>query len=234
MRRIRWSTVGAFAAYACASCFYFGYPVVRHPGRDLIGTGVDVDLFTWMLGWWPHAILHWQNPIVTHAIWAPQGVNLAWTTSVPGLALLVAPVTLIAGPVVAYNLLAVALPALAAWTAFLLCRYLTRSFWPSLAGGYLFGFSSYELGQTEGHLHLTSIFLLPLVVLVLLRFLDGSLSRRRTVVWLGLLLALQLSFSFEITLMLTTAIVIGLLVAFGTAPGLRPRLRRLPLVLAGA
>ena len=234
MRPISWSTVGAFAAYACASCFYFGYPVVRHPGRDLIGTGVDVDLFTWALGWWPHAILHWQNPIVTHAIWAPEGVNLAWTTSVPGLALLVAPVTLLAGPVVSYNLLAVALPALAAWTGFLLCRYVTHSFWPSLAGGYLFGFSSYELGQTEGHLHLTSIFLLPLVVLVLLRFLDGSLSRRRTVVWLGLLLALQLSFSFEITLMLTTAIVIGFLVAFGTSPSIRPGLRRLPFVLAGA
>jgi hypothetical protein len=75
VRRISWSTVGAFAAYACASCFYFGYPVVHHPGRDLIGTGVDVDLFTWMLGWWPHAILHWENPIVTHAIWAPQGVR---------------------------------------------------------------------------------------------------------------------------------------------------------------
>ena len=101
-------------------------------------------------------------------------------------------------------------------------------------GGYLFGFSSFELGQTEGHLHLTSIFLLPLVVLVLLRFLDGSLSRRRAVVWLGLLLALQLSFSFEITLMLTTAIVVGLLVAFGTAPSLRPRLLRLPVVLVGA
>jgi hypothetical protein len=193
-----------------------------------------VDLFTWMLGWWPHAILHWQNPIVTHAIWAPQGVNLAWTTSVPGLALFVAPVTVIAGPVVSYNLLAVALPALAAWTAFLLCRHLTRSFWASLAGGYLFGFSSYELGQTEGHLHLTSIFLLPLVVLVLLRFLGGLVSRRRALVWLGLLLALQLSFSFEITLMLTMAIVIGLVVAFVTAPSLRPQLRRLPSVLVGA
>src|ERR1700693_6444641 len=80
VRGIRWSTVGAFAAYGCASCFYFGYPVARHPGRDLIGTGVDVDLFTWMLGWWPHAILHWENPIVTDAIWATQGVNLAGTT----------------------------------------------------------------------------------------------------------------------------------------------------------
>jgi hypothetical protein len=234
MRRIRWSTVGAFAAYACASCVYLGVPVARHPGRDLVANGIDADIGTWALGWWPHAILHWQNPIVTHVVWAPEGLNLAWTASVPGLALLVAPVTLIAGPTISYNLLAVALPALAAWTAFLLCRSVTRSFWPSFAGGYLFGFSSYEFGQTEGHLHMTSIFLLPLVVLVLLRFLDGSLSRRRAVVWLGLLLALQLLFSTEVSLMLATGLAVGLLTALVAMPTLRPQLGRLPLLFVGA
>ena len=51
-----------------------------------------------------------------------------------------------------------------------------RSFWPSLAGGYLFGFSSYMLGQEEGHLHMTAVALLPLVALVLLRHLRGDLT----------------------------------------------------------
>jgi hypothetical protein len=36
------------------------------------------------------------------------------------------------------------------WTAYLLCRHVTRSSWASLAGGYLFGFSSYELGHCSG------------------------------------------------------------------------------------
>ena len=74
---------------------------------------------------------------------------------------------------------AILLPALAAWTAFLLCRHLTGSFWPSFAGGYLFGFSSYMLGQELGHLHMTAVFLVPLAALVVLRFLEGALGRAR-------------------------------------------------------
>src|SRR6185312_5071469 len=112
---------------AVLAAFYLGVPVAAHPRRDLIGYLIDPEIFVWSLGWWPHAILHGQNPVITHAIWAASGVNLAWITSVPGLAILAAPVTLIAGPAVGYNVLAVLMPALAAWTAFLLCRHVTRS-----------------------------------------------------------------------------------------------------------
>jgi hypothetical protein len=224
----------SFIAYLAVSFLYFGVPVAAHPGRDLVGNGPDPEIFIWSLAWWPHAILHWQNPIVTHAIWAAQGVDLAWVSSIPGLALLAAPLTLVAGPAVAFNVLAVLLPALAAWTAFVLCRYLTRSFWPSLAGGYLFGFSSYELGQTAGHMHLTSVFLVPLIALVLLRFVDGSLSKRRLVVFLGVLLALQLSFSTEVMFTLTVIIAVTLVVAFALVPTARGRLLKLAAPLAGA
>ena len=222
------------AAYLGVSFVYFGVPIAAHPGRDLIGAGADPTVLVWALAWWPHAILHWQNPIVTHAIWAPVGQNLAWAPSVPGLALLAAPVTLLAGPAVSYNLLAIALPACAAWTAYLLCRYLTHSFWPSLAGGYLFGFSAYELGQTLGHMQVTAVFLVPLVALVVLRFLDGSFSARRTTLTLGLLLTLQLSFAAEVELTLTLTLAVALVVAFAVVPSARTRLRRLLLPLAGA
>lgn len=222
------------AIYVCISFVYFGVPIAAHPGRDLIGKGPDPTVLVWALAWWPYAILHWQNPIVTHAIWAPIGQNLAWAPSVPGLALLAAPVTLIAGPAVSYNLLAIALPACSAWTSYLLCRYLTHAFWPSIAGGYLFGFSAYELGQTEGHMQITSVFLVPLVALVVLRFLDGSFSARRTMLTLGVLLALQLSFAAEVELTLTLTLAVALVVAFAVVPSGRGRLRGLLPPLAGA
>ena len=63
----------------------------------VIGRGTDSNIFIWSFGWWPHALLHGENPVFTHAIWAPDGVNLSWVTSVPGLALLFAPLTLVAG-----------------------------------------------------------------------------------------------------------------------------------------
>ena len=69
-------------------------------------------------------------------------------------------------------------PALSAFTAYLLCRHLTRSTWASLVGGYLFGFSSYMLGQEQGHLHLTSVFLVPLIALATIRYLQGELDGR--------------------------------------------------------
>ena len=84
------------------------------------------------------------------------------------------------------------MPALAAWTAFLLCRYLTRSLWPSIVGGYLFGFSSYLLAQDGygGHLNLGAVFLLPLIVLAILRYLDGRLDARGLVLRLAPLVRL--------------------------------------------
>jgi len=223
----------ALAVYIALAVFYLGVPIAGHPGRDVIGYLVDPQIFIWSVGWWPHAILHGENPIVTHAIWAPEGVNLAWITSVPGLALLAAPVTLLGGPVLSYNLLAIAMPALAAWTAFLLCRYVTHSFVPSLVGGYLFGFSPYLFGQTEGHMHLTSVFLIPLVALVILRYVHGLYTGRQLAVRLGILLAFQIGFSTEVTLTLTTAVVVALVAAFLAVPSARARIRSLVVPLIG-
>jgi hypothetical protein len=217
--------LAALGGYALVSFFYLGIPVIAHPNRDIVGAGWDPNLFVWMLAWWPHALLHGTNPFVTHAVWAPHGVNLSWVTSVPGLALLVAPVTLLVGPVAAYNTLAVLLPALAAWTAYLLCRHVTHAFWPSLAGGYLFGFSPYMFGQTVGHPNLTAVFLVPLIALVLVRFVEGSLTGWRFVAALGGLLALQISFSTELALTLTVAIAISLALAAILVPTSRRRLR---------
>ena len=63
-----------------------------------------------------------------------------------------APLTLLIGAFATVQRRHVLMPVLAAWTAFLLCRHLTRSFWASLVGGYLFGFSSYMLRPAEGHI----------------------------------------------------------------------------------
>jgi hypothetical protein len=224
----------AFVGYAALSFLYFGVRLLPHPGRYLIGSGADPDIFVWSFAWWPHAVLHGDNPIVTHAVWAPDGINLAWVTSVPGLALAFSPATLLFGPAVGYNLAAILMPALAAWTAFLLCRHLTRAFWPSVVGGYLFGFSSYMLGQLLGHLHMSSVFLVPLLALVVLRFVEGSLEGRGLVWRLGLLLALQLALSTEVTFTATFALVVATALAYAFLPGLRPRLRALPKPALGA
>ena len=76
--------LAAAAAYLGLSVLFFAIPVLPHFRRDLIGTGSDPQLFVWSLGWWPHAVLDGHNPFVAHVLWAPNGSNLAWTTSIPG------------------------------------------------------------------------------------------------------------------------------------------------------
>ncbi len=219
------TNVAVLCGYAAVSCGYFGWPLLHHPGRILIGTGRDPEIFVWSFAWWPHAIGSWTNPFVTHAVYAPTGINLAWTTSVPGLALAFSPLTILFGPDVSFNVAALLLPALAAWTAYLLCRHVTHSVWASVFGGYLFGFSSYALGeQVGGHLNLTGVFLLPLVALVLVRYVEGELAGRGLAVRLGVMLALQLSISTEVATTLTVFMALGLALAYWLLRDARPRL----------
>ena len=119
-------------------------------------------------------------------------------------------------------------------TAYLLCRHLTRSLWASLVGGYLFGFSGYMLGQEQGHLHMTAVFLLPLIALAVVRYLQGELDGRGVAWRLGVLFGLQFWLSTELLLTASLALGVALVLAFWLVPATRPRLRALvrPLLAA--
>jgi hypothetical protein len=221
--------------YVAVSFAFYGWRLWPHPGRPLLGFGPDAEIFVWSFAWWPHALGSGTNPFVTHAIYVPTGMNMAWITSVPVLALAFAPLTVLFGPAVAYNVAWLVLPALAAWTAYLLCRALTGSAWAALVGGYLFGFSSFVLGhELAGHFNLTGVFLLPLEVLVLVRFVRSELGGRGLAWRLGALLALQIGISTEVAVTTTVVLVLGWLLALALVSDSRPRLRAAVVPVAGA
>ena len=224
----------AFGLYLLLAIAFLGVPVAAHPERRVVG-GLfrDPQIFIWSFAWWPHAILHGLNPFFTHAIWEPDGYNLAWVTSVPGLALAFAPLTLLFGPILAYNVASILMPALGAWTAFLLCRRLTRAIWPSLVGGYLFGFSAYVLSAELTHIFTAAVFLVPVAALLVVRFVQDDLSCRGLALRLGFLLAGQMLLSTEILFTLTLALAVSLGLGLALA-GPRERIRRLVAPLAGA
>jgi hypothetical protein len=227
-----WTTI-AFLGYLAISFVFLGIRLVPHPNATLIGDFyADPQIFVWSFAWLPHALLHGENPIYTHAIWAPSGFDLVWGTSVPALALAFAPLTLAFGPIFAYNAACIVMAALAAWSAFLLCRHITGALWPSLVGGYLFGFSSYMLGGELDHIHTVAVFVLPLIALLVLRFLEAGISSRAFTVELAALLALQAYISTEILFTLTLALACSLILGFAVAPPVRPRLLQLVRPLA--
>ena len=75
---------------------------------------------------------------------------------------------------------------------------MTGAWLPSLVGGYVFGFSSYELGQMLGHLHLVPIFLVPAAVHLVLLRMDEAISVRRFVVLMAAVFAFQVLISTEV------------------------------------
>jgi hypothetical protein len=186
----------ACVLYLLLSLLFFG--TLGDFSRMYFGYGIDPIQFIWFLNWWPWAIAHWLNPFISYYVWYPHGFNMAWATSVPLAALLMWPVTWMAGAVVSYNILSLVAPALGAWMAFLLAKYLTRDAFASFIGGYLFGFSSYEFGEIIAHLNLDMIFVVPLVALLVLLRIKGDLSRPKFVGALALAMLVQLGLSSEL------------------------------------
>ena len=212
-------------------------PLVVHLGQPRLlpggPSGLDPDLFTWCLRWWPYAIGHGLNPLHTALIGAPAGYRLAWVPLVPALALPAAPLTLTAGPVVAFNLLVAASLPLSGWAAFVLCRRLTGCFWPALAAGAVYGFSAYETtAARHGDLNLMFSLLLPLMAYLVVAWRDRAIGSPAFVALLGLAMAAQFYLYLETFTFMTAVWVLALLVGYALAgrDG-RPAVARLGLLV---
>ena len=209
----------AFSIYLAAAVVLIARYAITDPAHVCVclGPSGDPPFFMWALKWWPYAIGHGLNPFFSHAVWYPAGANIATVTGIPGAALVLWPVTSLLGPIVSYNVLAVLGPVLSALAAYALCRELSGRWGASVVGGFVYGFSSYELGQLAGHLHLTLVFLVPLIPLLVVRRLRGTISRRRFVglmaaVLLGQVL-LSTEIAFDVVLLGAFAVVAALAVA---------------------
>ena len=235
----RAQTAAALVLYAIASVAFFGIPLwsgFSHLRLGLEAAG-DAQIPMWGLAWYPYALAHRLDPLFTHAAWAPAGCTLAWSTTFPGAALAMWPVTRAAGIVATYNLLCLMTPALSAFTAFALCRYLTGNFRASLAGGFVFGFSTYISWELLDHLSLAMVFLLPLFPYLALSFLSRETAhgfdRAKYVTALSALVIGQFLLSPEILATATLFGAIAIVLAMGTFDEAhRARLKNLSRVAA--
>ncbi len=199
------------------------------------GMSMDPVSLIWYLHWWPFAISHGLNPFVTNYLWYPHGFNIAWATSLPVPALVMAPFTYLLGPIFSYNLLTMAAPALAGWTAFLLCEDLTDEWLAALFGGYLYGFSSYEIGHLLGHLNLDFTCLVPLILLLCIRRIRGDVSGRAFQTALTLCLVAEYGIATELLATLCVFGAVTWMVFFVFAsPGERPRMFRTAIEISVA
>jgi hypothetical protein len=155
-----------------------------------------------------------------------MGVCLAWVTSVPLLALIGWPLTLIS-PVLSFNLFLLCAPVFSAWAAYFLCLYITRKPGAAVIGGFLFGFSSYEMGQDTAVLNLSFTLCVPLLLLIVLARLEDGLTQARTVLFGGLVLICQFLICIEIFAMIFLFGGIAWSLSMAYLPARRRALRRL-------
>ncbi len=195
----------AFTIYFGLSLFFFGRGLIGHFGDRYIGVGPDPSAHLYFLAWWPYAVRHRLNPFITRYVWFPSGVNLTHSTSIVLPALLFAPLTLLFGPTPAYTLIMLLSPAFSALAAFILYKRISSCSLPAFTGGFIYGFSPFELGHMLGQPSLVASWFAPLIVYFASRRLDGGISSK-TLFWiLTLLLIGQAGFSLE-TLATTTLI----------------------------
>lgn len=202
---------GVFLVGLALSYWYYHGAWV-HPTSSWIGGQGDPEQQMWFMRWPLYAISRGNNPLLTDYLQYPSGTNLMWNTSdiVPGLAIF--PVTLVWGPVVAYNVLMLLAPPTTALTGYVAFRRWASRLGAAF-GALLVAFSPFMIAHSSGHLHLILLALLPLTLLLL----DEILVRQSWRWWLsgaalGLVAAAQLLTAEEILMFEAIFAVVGVVV----------------------
>ncbi|GAA3741039.1 hypothetical protein [Micromonospora maritima] len=208
--------IGAYALLGVLVCLnYWGD--VQHRVSSHLPT--DHSWFEWLFAHGAYSVRHLENPLFTARQNAPDGVNMMANTSLLGVTLPLAPLTMLLGPQVMYALyLGAALSATAATAYWTLSRHLVRSRGAAFVGGAFLGFAPGIVHHANGQPNFVSNFLLPLIVCRVLRLGEPGRWRRNGLA-LGLLVAYQIFINEEM-LLLTALACLVVVVAYAVQ---RPR-----------
>ncbi len=217
--KVTWAVVIPIAIYGMLGLAAYFPTWPGDPSRIPQCTCADAGLNTWFLAATAHAIAHGHNLFFTSVLNYPTGVNLTYNTQMPLLGLLTTPITLTAGPIASLNLLMWLAFPISASSMFLVLRRWTSWTPAAFAGGLLYGFSPYMVGQSTAHLHLMFIPLPPVIMLAVFElFVRRTGNPRRWGVALGLLAAGQFFISSEVLVTTGLVAVIGLAILAAARP----------------
>src|ERR1700734_4129333 len=147
----------------------------RDPASRIVaGNPFDADQFAWFFRYDATAVAHLRLPaLITTGMNAPQGISLMWNTAMPLPGVLLAPLTLLAGPQASLTVLMTLGFAGSAVSMFATARGWGAS--PAAAGlaGLVYGFSPALIQSSAGHYDLQFAVLPPLIIDAALRLLTG-------------------------------------------------------------
>ncbi len=175
--------------------------------RGVFPRDLDQAQYIWDLWWVAHQLAHFGNPWFTTQMAAPAGIPLGYDTLMPLLGVVMAPITLMSGPAVSYNVLAAVIPGLACWAMYRVARLWLPGRAGAIAAGGFFGLSSMLTFQDWWHLGVAAG-----CVLMLLTLEAAIRLRRAPSVGRGALVGLALGGSLLINqeVVVLAAILAGL------------------------
>ncbi|MFC0508709.1 hypothetical protein [Micromonospora costi] len=200
--------LGAYVLLGVFVCLHYWADVQARVSSHL---PTDHSWFEWLFAHGAYSVRHLENPLFTVRQNAPDGVNMMANTSLLGVTLPLAPLTMLLGPQVMYALyLGGALAATAATSYWMLSRHLVRSRAAAFVGGAFLGFAPGIVHHANGQPNFVSNFLLPLIVVRVLRLGEAGRWRRNGLV-LGLLVAYQIFINEEMLLLTALACLVVVL-----------------------
>lgn len=154
MRRVKDERVLALGIFSLITLF-LTFPVLLHLSSLVNGRPFE-DAFEsiWYLYWYKHALfdLH-VSPLFQPDIFYPLGWDLRLAIFPPLYPFLLSPLTLLVGPVAAYNLTMIGSCIAAAYGMFLLVRSMSGNLWGGLLAGVAFAFYPQREVYLGGHLN---------------------------------------------------------------------------------
>ncbi len=236
VRLDRWvEALAVVLGYTVVAGLLYQTPLAGHASTMAAGLGLpDNDAGVWLLAWPNYAITHGLGLFHPNIVFVPEGYNLGHATPLFTFGVPLAPLTTLAGPIVTYNVVMLAVPVLNGSSAYALCRRLGARPGPAALGGFVFATSGIVSFSELGAPSTGCGAFVALAVLLTLNLLDERQPRWRTAVWLGLDLVAQLYCSIEL---LTTFLLFGslaLVVAWVLDSQRRGTIRHILPSLAGA
>nr|WP_218908419.1 hypothetical protein [Micromonospora jinlongensis] len=200
--------LGAYVLLGVFVCLNYWGDVT---GRVSSHLPTDHSWFEWLFAHGAYSVRHLENPLFTAQQNAPDGVNMMANTSLLGVTLPLAPLTMLLGPQVMYALyLGAALAATAGTGYWMLSRHLVRSRAAAFVGGAFLGFAPGIIHHANGQPNFVSNFLLPLIVVRVLRLGEAGRWRRNGLV-LGALVTYQIFINEEMLLLTALACLVVVL-----------------------
>jgi hypothetical protein len=198
----------------------------RDPASRIVAANpYDTDQFAWFFRYDATAVAHLRLPaLITTGMNAPQGISIMWNTAMPLPGVLLAPLTLLAGPQTSLTVLMTLGFAGSAVSMFAVLRRWDVGTAAAGLGGLVYGFSPALIQSSMGHYDLQFAVLPPLIIDAALRLVTGRCGTGRRAAarcgaLLGLMAAAQLFITEELLLDAAVAAVILTAVLALSRPG---------------